>query len=806
METRAPRSIHDLLIAGGLVLIVGIAYAVLPGGDFILFDTNFYITDNPHVSGGLSWQNIAWAFTSFEIANWHPLTWISHMIDVSLFGLNPAGHLLHNMVLHAANTVLLFLLLRHATGSRWRSALVAALFAVHPLNVENVAWAAQRKSLLAMFWGLTSIWLYLASAQTRRRGFYMGSVVCFALSLMAKPMLVTMPFLLILLDFWPLNRLTLSKLDYRELLSRAVQKVPFFLLSLASSVIAYLAQAGSGAVKSETIAGLTTRLGNALLSYVRYSADLIYPDKLGVHYQNLFETPPTLHWLGALGLLAAVSLVVTFRFKHRPVLFVGWFWFVGTLVPVIGLVQLGEITHADRYTYFPAIGLFCALAFCLPKPRTQMQRTLSAVATLSILALLTYKTHTQAGLWHNSETLFTHTLRVTPFNPVIYNNLGTHLMSQGRYSRAEAMFQQALKQRDTYLTAYRNLSRSQLRQGKCDRARDTLRNILARHEAFIGAWLDLSQVYVEMQDIEGARRALERVVDLEPENIPAWLQLAELMGTERIDEALFYLETAMTGNPRQPLLLRQYAAFLSFDGETGRAVAALQTALKEAPDLPGAHLLMGNLYAKANNYRAAKEQFRRELEVDPNNWEAMHTLGMTLITEGDSRRGISMLRKAVEVDPSREVSYLELGRAYFNVNDLKRAERFLGNYLTMSPNDVGALVLRANAALGLEKPLRALEYYDRAVALKPDSPNLLVAKGEVFLFQKKVAEAATMFRRALELDPKWAPAHFGLAQAAEENPETARTHIAEAMKLAKAAGDKEMMKKLETFLAELAPR
>ena len=388
-----------------------------------------YITGNAHVTSGLTWTNVVWAFTSGEAANWHPLTWVSHMIDCDLYGTNPAGHHLTNLLFHIANTLLLFLLLKEITGALWRSFFVAALFAWHPLHVESVAWAAERKDVLsAFFWMLTLI-AYVrfvalskvhppspssgAMKNPKSKVFYVLALFLFACGLMSKPMVVTLPFVLLLLDFWPLGRIA----DFKcagTLIRLVLEKLPFFALALAGSVVTYLVQKSGGATWSQGALPLQARIANVLVAYMRYISKTFWPTDLALIY------PYPHHWpielvIGSALLLTVWSALFIFRAKQNPYLIVGWLWFLGTLVPVIGLVQTGVQSMADRYTYIPSIGLFILVVwgandFLDRWPNWKKFLPLAGgVALAGCLAV----TSIQLNYWQDSLKLFSHTIEVT---------------------------------------------------------------------------------------------------------------------------------------------------------------------------------------------------------------------------------------------------------------------------------------------------------------------------------------------------------------------------------------------------------
>jgi protein O-mannosyl-transferase len=449
---------YDLFIAFGLVAVTLAVYAQVMSHQFIILDDRRYIRENPIVRQGLTLTGIAWAFTTSYAANWHPLTWLSHMLDCQIFGLNAGGHLIVNALIHACNTLLLFLFLRRTTGAKWQSAIVAALFALHPLHVESVAWAAERKDTLSTFFGLLTLLAYARYIETPSWKRYALVAVALALGLMAKPMLVTWPFVLLLLDYWPLRRYqwrrgTGTAGFFRALVPFVREKLPLFCLAAASMVITFVAQSHGGAVRTFVQVPTSLRLANAIVSYAKYLFQTLWPSDLAVYYPFSRTGVPAWELLCAIVLLPTVTVFVFRQARERPYLLVGWLWFIGTLVPVIGLVTVGGAAMADRYNYVPSIGLFFASVFGLSDLAAAFRINRAAVGAITIAALsiLTCLTAVQIGRWRDSATLFKYTESLVPDNRMIENNLGTILGDNGNYDEAAAHFEKALRTEPDFL-------------------------------------------------------------------------------------------------------------------------------------------------------------------------------------------------------------------------------------------------------------------------------------------------------------------------------------------------------------------
>jgi len=490
-----------------LILAVFLTFWPAASSDFVHYDDDLYVLDNPHVRSGLTWEGTTWAFTNSVAANWHPLTWISHMADVDLFGLDPGRHHLVNLVIHATNAVLCFLVFQAMTGSLWRSALVALLFAIHPLHVESVAWIAERKDLLCGFFWFLCMRLYLWYAGSGGIGRYLLLVLAFALGLMAKPMLVTLPFVLVLLDYWPLNRLVSGSASGKERfslhsLSRLlVEKIPLFALAAASSLIAFKTQASAGAVKIVEGLPLSLRIANALVSYVNYLSKTLWPSGLAVFYPH---PGGDLAWWKAAAtaaLLLAVSLGVLWKGREHGYLPVGWFWYVGTLVPVIGLVQIGNQALADRYTYLPLVGIFLLLTWGGAEILGGVGRQAIVAGMIPLLVLLAAGAYRQTLHWKNTETLFTHAVSVTEGNYVAHYTLGRVDTMNGKWQEAIEHYTRALAFKPDHADANNNLGALYFQLGMLGRAEQYFRSAVAANPRMAEAYNNLGLVIAN----QGAR-------------------------------------------------------------------------------------------------------------------------------------------------------------------------------------------------------------------------------------------------------------------------------------------------------------
>ena len=582
------------LVAAGLLVGTLVLYARAAGHPFIFFDDNRYVTENPTVQAGLTWSGAAWAFTTLHVSNWHPLTWLSHMLDVELFGVNPGPHHLVNVVLHAANAVLVFLVLLRMTGATWRSALVAALFAVHPTHVESVAWVAERKDVLSTLFGLLAMLVYAGYARRGGALRNLGVLALFAASLMSKPMWVTLPFLLLLLDVWPLQRWVGSPiptdpeppaLPRHGLWRLAVEKVPMLALAAASSAVTVIAQSRGGAVTGLEL-GLGTRLGNAAVAYVRYVGKTVWPSPLAIYYPHPSGGLPGWQAIAATALVALACVVAVLAVRRAPWLALGWFWFLGTLVPVIGLVQVGAQAMADRYTYLPTIGLYVVVAWGgTALARTFDLKLAARGAAAAALVALSAVAWIQLGLWSDHNALFRHALAVEPRSGVAVGVLSEGLRRAGQHDEALALAEEAV----------------------------TLAPGTARHLN------NLAISYRDVRRYADAREALVEAIRVDPSYPTSWLNL----GLVEMD----------LGRPWE-------------------AIAAYEGALARGAENASALGNLAVLYQSVGRSADAGRAFERSARLDPSNVAVWWNLGIFRMKEGRLPEAQAALLEAQRLDPS----------------------------------------------------------------------------------------------------------------------------------------------------------
>ena len=532
-------------IALGLIVAVVCAYAMIVRADFIVYDDNSHVFENPGVTGGLTWHGIADAFTKPRASLWVPLTWISFMLDVSLFGLNPGAMHAVNLAWHAASTVLLFYTLRSMTGRLWPSAFVAALFGLHPLNVESVAWITERKNVLCAFFWIATISAYARYAVKPRATTFILAGICAALGLLSKPMAVTLPCTLVLLDFWPLRRVGVVP-AWRL----AVEKAPFFGLTVLASWLALRAQRSSAVVSFETVT-FAGRVSNALISYATYLGKLLWPMDLGVFYPHPVDPQPMLATAAA-ALLVAITFAAWRMWKTSPYVLIGWFWFLGTLVPMIGLVQVGSQARADRFTYIAQLGIFFAFAWLLADRSPKPSRALAAAAGAVLLACGIVTAH-QVTYWLDGVTLFEHTIAVTKDNACAQANAGLHRARAGDPLSAIQHYQASLRIQPDQSMIWREFGAALVKIGHPGEAVAMFRKGLEYDPADLTARYQLGLALRQTGAVDEAIETFDQIIRDVPRSAGAHYQLSlALKSKGRNEEARQHLLEAARLAPNDP--------------------------------------------------------------------------------------------------------------------------------------------------------------------------------------------------------------------------------------------------------------
>lgn len=543
-------------MALSLAAVTLLGYFPVGEHPFILLDDDIYVTDNPQVRSGLSAASAVWAFTTFHASNWHPLTWLSHMMDVSLFGMDPEWHHRTNIFFHLLNTELLFFLLWRMTGGLWQSAFAAALFGIHPLHVESVVWVSERKDVLSTLFFLLAVGAYSRYVRRPTVGRYVRVAILFGLGLMSKPMLVTLPFVLLLLDYWPLNRLSPFSLDAFTRLIK--EKIPLVVMSTGSCIVTYLAQQAGGAISSLETLPFRARAANAAMSYTLYLGKTVWPGSLSVFYPFSNDGIPVWQIAGAILILAGLSLLALWHWKSRPWLTVGWLWYIGTLVPVIGLVQVGAQAMADRYTYLPLIGIFLAIAWGLSDAfgRWHFRRMVLGFLAAVIVIISSGLSWIQAGYWKNDITLFTHAIKVTENNWKAWKHLGYAYYKLGQYPQAVDAFRQSIEYAPDNDESWNKLGLAYLRLGQLQMATDAFQKSLELRQDFPETWYNLGVVYGALGRYQQAMNTFQEALRLKPDHVEAWYGLGNSLACQGQDpQAIEAFREVLRLNPNHSMAL-----------------------------------------------------------------------------------------------------------------------------------------------------------------------------------------------------------------------------------------------------------
>ncbi|MDM8523537.1 tetratricopeptide repeat protein [Desulfococcaceae bacterium HSG8] len=574
----------DLLICLMLVIAILIIYWQVRYHDFITYDDDEYVTMNDNVRRGLSPESIIWAFTDMKSSNWHPMTWLSHMSDVQLYGLNPGHHHMTNVLFHIGNTLLLFIILRRMSGDLWQSGVVAALFAVHPLHVESVAWVSERKDLLSTFFWMLTLGSYIRYVETPGIRTYLPVLIWFILGLMSKPMVVTLPFVLLLLDYWPMRRME----SLHRLRSLVLEKIPLFALSAGSCIVTFLAQKNAGAVGASKLLPFQDRLSNAIVSYISYIGKMLLPRDLCLLYPHPGAIPL---WktAGACVLLISVFFLVIRNTKQRPYLGAGWLWYMGTLVPVIGLVQVGRQSMADRYTYIPLIGLFIIIAWGLPEllARCRYKKpVLTGIAAVT-LSGLTAVAWLQTRYWRDSVTLYEHTLSITEDNYTIHYNMGNAFLHQNELDKAIRHYTESLRTDPVSAETHNNMGLALVRKGKIDEGIRHYSEAKRINPLSRSAYNNMGNAFFYQGRLDQAIENYAEAIRIDPDFAEACRNMGlALIRKGSIDKAVSYFERTLRLNPYHKSARRNLANILAVQERIDKAVSNMRAALEIGPESP----------------------------------------------------------------------------------------------------------------------------------------------------------------------------------------------------------------------------
>ena len=653
------------IISFFLSVSILVVYVQVKDFDFLSLDDYMYVRDNPIVAQGLTSENIRWAFTSMYAGNWHPLTWLSHMADVTFFGMDPGMHHATNVIFHCANTLLLFFFLKIVTSETGKSAAVALLFALHPLHVESVAWISERKDVLSTFFWMLTLLSYQWYVKGRTAARYILVATCYVFGLMAKPMLVTLPFVLLLLDIWPFKRDELLQttdqggsgkslmrdieIRWPGLFALIREKIPFFLLAGASSIVTMVAQKGSGAMSTLDIIPFYVRLENAIVSIFNYLAKMLWPLHLAAFYPYPKGFTISIFVVASV-LLITVTLFVASAARKAPFLLVGWLWYLVTLMPVIGFIQVGSQSMADRYTYIPLIGVFIMLAWGLPYLFGQRKsgRVMIAAMFCAVVPLLMWSSWIHAGYWKDNITLFSHAIKVTKDNYVAHNSLGVALCNQGEYEQGEAHFMQALRINPNHVQAYNNMGAVLVKQGRYAESLDHFQHALNLDPNDVNAHFNLGIAFDSLGRIDDALSEFQKVLFLNPHYQGALQRLEAALEKQKIiDSTLEHLQRALKEQPGNYLLLMKLADIYKKKGNTNQAISCYEKVLSIHPGLLQAMNPLVILYAETNRFDKALSVSQQILQLVPNDPKVYYNIACIYSRQGMVDESVKYLGQAM---------------------------------------------------------------------------------------------------------------------------------------------------------------
>ena len=772
--------------------------------DFINYDDPLYVTENIHVKSGITFGSIRWAFTTGHSANWHPVTWISHMLDVQLFGLKPRWHHLTNLLFHIANTLLLFFVFCRMTKAPWKSAFVAALFALHPLHVESVAWVAERKDVLSTFFWMLTMGAYIHYVAHPRLKNYLLVLIFFALGLMSKPMLVTLPFVLLLMDYWPLQRfeqkesvrqtrtegsreqaqLHAKKREgksgktptgqgmvkeekpgdnkYQRALAFSVlrEKIPLFALAALSCIVTYAVQQKGGAVGSIEAVSPGIRIANAWVSYIIYIGKTIWPVNLAVYYPHP-GLWPVWQALGAVLLLIAVTIPVIRTAKRLPYLTVGWLWFTGTLVPVIGIVQVGRQAMADRYTYIPLIGLFVMAAWGIPDllkkwPPTRfptLRKWALFAASGLVLPSLLIVTRIQAAYWRNDIALYEHSLKVTGPNDVILCNLGVVYGKAGNSAQAITDFDRAIEINPKSARAYHNLGVTYRKLGNYAQAITDFDRAIEINPEYAEAYYSRGVTHGKLGDHRQAISDYDRAIGINPELALAYINRGAAyheLGDQK--QAISNYDRAIEINPKYAETYNNRGIAYGELGNRTQAISDYDRAIEINPEYAEAYNNRGAVYGMLRNNRQAISDYDKAIAIDPEFALAYINRGAAYREVGNQTQAISDLDMAIQINPEYARAYYNRGVVYDMLGNNRKAIPDFNRAIEINPKYADAYNNRGVAYGKIGEHRQAISDFDRAIEINPGYANAYYNRGIVYGMLHNQSQAIEDLQRAARLD------------------------------------------------------
>jgi tetratricopeptide (TPR) repeat protein len=772
-----------------LVAMTWVVFGQTAHFEFFNYDDDVYVYENGKVASGLTLQGVTWLFTHAECHFYHPLTMISLMLDYQLHGLHPGGYHLTNVLIHTASAILLFLILRRMTGALWRSAFVAAVFAIHPLRAESVAWVSERKDVLATFFFMLTLGAYVRYARDPKSlGRYLMVAGLFVLGLLCKPTAVALPFALLLLDYWPLNRFTpptptratappIPQAGYFGIPKRLIlEKIPLVVLAAVACVVTYFAE--GEAVTSVARVPIPMRLGNVLVSYVVYLRQMVWPAGLAAFYPYPVKGFPLWETGLAFLLLAGISGGVLAFWRKRPWLLAGWFWYLGMMAPVIGIVQLGGFAHADRNTYLPQIGLYVLLTWAAAdlSANWRHRSLVQGACATAILVALIFCAHTQTAYWRDSQLLWTHTLSCTSGNTVAHNDLGIFLALKGEREAAIAQYRKALAINPGYAAAYCNLGNS---------------------------------LALKKEDLEEAIAEYRKALEITPDSVEAQKNLGlALVKNGEVDEAVAQYRKALETKPDSAEIQNNLGCALMQQGQMAKAIACFRKTLVIKPSFAEGHYNLGLALFNQHDLEGAIAQYRQALVIKPDYAEAHCSLGAALLSRGNMEEAVAQFRRALEIKPDYAEAQENLGNTLLRKGDLDGAMACFQKSAEPSPDPLTSWNRLGDALLQKGDLEEAIVCYQQAIKINPRSAEAYANLGLAFFKKVEIKQAMDSWQQALEFKPDQLYVLNNLAWLLATTPDASLRDGAKAVALATRAnqlsggGDPMMLHTLAAAYAE----
>jgi len=647
--------------------------------DFLHYDDEIYVTQNRHVLTGLTSEGISWAFGTTDAEFWHPFTWLSHMLVIELFGADPGWHHLTNLFLHILSSLLLFFFLKMATGNFWKSAVVAALFALHPLNVESVAWIAERKGVLCAFFWMLSLWSY--ARYVKRPGIlrYLMVAIFFVLGFMAKAMIITLPFVLLLLDYWPLNRSKNQTNSKTGVMTLILEKVPLFVLSGILGFVTLLAQKGGGKLSTLEAYPIGLRLANAVISYVAYIGKTFWPFSLSIFYP-IRDDINSWQVAGAAILLGTITIAVIVLRRKSPYLLVGWLWFIGVLLPVAQIIQVGIHSMADRYAYLPTIGLFIMFAWGIPDllPSFQKKRFLLGAIAGTAIFIFALTSWFQTRYWKNSVVLFEHSAELVPNNFVAYNILGRAMEEAGETAEAIEQYRKCVALAPDYSDGHYNLANALTKEGNLNEAIEHYEYALKTNPNFLRAHMNLGNLMAKVGKESEALRHYTEALKIRKNYPYAHYNIGNILARQgKEKEAIKHYLAVIKEDPYYAEAYYNLGNSLVKQGNIAAGISYYRKSLELKPNFLEPHINLANIYSKKGEFSMAIEHYECAVRLDPKNASVHYYLGNLLSKRGETAKAISHYQKALELKPDFQEAHINMAA---ELQEIGKTEEAMNHY------------------------------------------------------------------------------------------------------------------------------